>query len=68
MHILIVSSKCDAVGSFPAGMYPFSRETTSFLSHRSAREIAATRLLICRADVLMNLWALTKDFRAHTNC
>ena len=24
MHILIVSSKCDAVGSFPACMYPFS--------------------------------------------
>ena len=24
VHILIVSSKCDAVGSFPACIYPFS--------------------------------------------
>ena len=24
VHTLIVSSKCDAVGSFPACMYPFS--------------------------------------------
>ena len=49
VHILIVSSKCDAVGSFPACVYPFSWETTSFLSHRSAREITPTRLVICRA-------------------
>ena len=51
MHTLIVSSKCDAVGSFPVCMYPFSRETTSFLSHRAAREITPTRRAICRADM-----------------
>ena len=73
MHILIVISKCDAVGSFPACVYPCvlsAREiaATRLAICRAAREIAATRLVICRADYLMNLWALTKDFRAHTNC
>ena len=66
VHTLIVSSKCDAVGSFPVCMYPFSRETTSFLSHRAAREITPTRRAICRADMGVHAWALTKDFRAHT--
>ena len=51
MDILIVCSKCDAVGSFPACVYPFLLKTANFLISRAARKITATWIVICRADL-----------------
>ena len=69
MHILIVSSKCDAVGRFMLVCIRFDEKKRVFLAiDRAAREITPTRRLICRADFCVRSGALTNDFRAHTNC
>ena len=51
VHILIVYSKCEAIGSFLACIYPFRCQKLSFLIHRAAREITLICLVICRADL-----------------
>ena len=76
VHILIVNSICDAVERFLLVFIRFkNKKTTNFLSHRAAREITPTRLVICRAareitptrrvicraDMGVHAWALPKN-------
>ena len=75
VHILIVSSQCDAVGSSTVCNYQFLREAMSFLIYRAAREITPTRFVICRADMgvyagcmLGLLQIFSCHIRVHTNC
>ena len=66
VHILVVNCRCDVAGAFTVCNDQFLRKATSFLIYRAAREIAPTRLVICRAHIVMHAWALKSIFVPYT--